>query len=565
MDNYLDSIMQPYLGRKSEINRKLSTIDSRIEGVNKKLYELQLEKNRQVRILELRLEKLRDNKAREIEEYIEEYVNSKPSPYYGYVEKVSKDLEQAYKERENSLEKEIVLAQAQPEEELAYINEIKSLTLAKEELLNTQEKLNDELKNADFKLVSLMVELRNFKYEYDNNHSIINKAEHEDLLNRITAVSQELDGIRKAMNKLDEQISSFELNGEFDKSVIERVTNESQSKKQEDIISEESTLVESVIGIVKEIDTPEIKSSVELPIPMEPPVDTISGDLAIEESETSKYSSETEQESTVVLECDEPSLKVEKLNRAQRQMYKMLGIVPVDQNNTKDRSTSDVNSAKTYTDLIKLIFDEVKKEAQDIQTMRLTPTDNPNIHNVEIKQNNGEYKVVTTVSGYDSDADKTLKLPNGELFNSDEMYEALNKFLEKNKGKTYIVKDTGKKLKITERKMKKVKKAFVDSCMLYLKKDDTRKTENITEIYAKDNQSTSFKKQKIGEMANSELEYGYYVSQDGVLDALGNLRTKFNLQWLKKLSNKLKLYRDTYEDKFDLNLDEEQENKQKKL
>jgi len=53
------------------------------------------------------LERLRDNKKKEIEEYLEKLISNRGNFYSGYIDRVRKDLEQSYEEREKELEEQI--------------------------------------------------------------------------------------------------------------------------------------------------------------------------------------------------------------------------------------------------------------------------------------------------------------------------------------------------------------------------------------------------------------------------------------------------------------------------
>ena len=79
----LEEIMKPYYDKKDNIEKQY---------IERKSF------------LNLRLENLRNNKAREIEEYVQNAVAERPNFYAGYGAMIRKDLEQAYAKKEQELE-----------------------------------------------------------------------------------------------------------------------------------------------------------------------------------------------------------------------------------------------------------------------------------------------------------------------------------------------------------------------------------------------------------------------------------------------------------------------------
>ena len=84
----IEEIMKPYFDKKEEIENKLKVNNQYLE---------------EKRIIELRLERLRDNKEQEIEEYVKNAVSDRPDFYAGYGAMIRKDLEQSYVAREQEL------------------------------------------------------------------------------------------------------------------------------------------------------------------------------------------------------------------------------------------------------------------------------------------------------------------------------------------------------------------------------------------------------------------------------------------------------------------------------
>ena len=96
----LEPIIKPYLDKKEEIEKILN----KPEEQRKAIKNIVDRRNNERKVLEMRLEHLRDNKEREINEYLQEYAMSSASS--NYLQIIKADLEKAYREKEEKILKD---------------------------------------------------------------------------------------------------------------------------------------------------------------------------------------------------------------------------------------------------------------------------------------------------------------------------------------------------------------------------------------------------------------------------------------------------------------------------
>ena len=107
MNINIDEIMRPYYDKKEELENTRKEISSKYEIENEELKAKNNMLKNDISLLSLKLERMRDNKEREIEQYINNVASNGQDFYVGYANSLRRDLEQAYLEHENKLTEEI--------------------------------------------------------------------------------------------------------------------------------------------------------------------------------------------------------------------------------------------------------------------------------------------------------------------------------------------------------------------------------------------------------------------------------------------------------------------------
>ena len=101
------------------------------------------------------------------------------------------------------------------------------------------------------------------------------------------------------------------------------------------------------------------------------------------------------------------------------------------------------------------------------------------------------------------------------------------------------------------------------AALLCFEKDKSRTSDDVTKIYGKTEGKTEFRMQEVGSVVNSPIDNGYYILEDSLMEKINSLRVKPKLSWLKKISQKLKFYKDEYEDDLVIDLDDSNEKQYK--
>jgi len=145
------------------------------------------------RRLELSLERLRDNKEKEIQEYLEKLISYRDNFYSGYIDRVRRDLEQAYEDKEKELEEQIEkLSNSNIENELENLKKetVDKLTAIREDLekqlAETLEQYNDKIRQY--------------------GASATDGSQNPELLREAEELRLKSEDIKKQIDKIDEYI-----------------------------------------------------------------------------------------------------------------------------------------------------------------------------------------------------------------------------------------------------------------------------------------------------------------------------------------------------------------------
>ena len=187
----IEEIMKPYFDKKEEFEKKYTE-----------------EKNS----LKLRLERLRENKASEIQEYINNALNSNQNFYVGYGAMLRKDLEQSYAEREAQLEREINDFDKFYRVDVREVSDIKQEV--RKDLFSAKKELEIRLQEVELNYKIVMLNLSKIKLEYDEQHRVLNGDAYKSIYAQADSLIDVKRNIQKELDSVNKYIAETELTKE---------------------------------------------------------------------------------------------------------------------------------------------------------------------------------------------------------------------------------------------------------------------------------------------------------------------------------------------------------------
>ena len=529
-------------------------MEERILEIMKPFYDKQgemtsTENGETIGELKSRLESLEKQKEAEIEEYINNAVNDRMDSYAngnmyinpGYVNRIRRDLEASYKEREDELKREIEKTKSFNHREKVYMELLDVSTKVRQNLYKEQKRLETELIKAEIayseakiEVLKLELVLNNSAYSKDNMEKYHQLRENRvQAQARIQQIKDAQDKIRECM-EITTNIKAPRFNDDIEEINEIKVTQNNEEEKPLDISKPEKDIDIDVSELQKPANVSlfdENNNSIEnKSINDEPVSDT---DITIETVENKGVqdidNEETETNNEVNIENSNDRIDIDD------------SYVP-DYTVTRNGKFS----VNTTDDLYKFLYQQVMDEIDDLKTVKLSPSQGDlGLYGsyVSVKDNNiSDYREVGTINL--SDKEELLQLPNGEYVNSRDLDIAFNNYRNKNKGTLYEVKETNKKYKLSFSAVKKFREALKKCSTLKLSKNET----NGYEMHGKTSGEGAMY-QKIGDINNSEMTEGFYLLKNDVVKAIKNVFAPTKLEWLRNLSNRLKA---TSENKDDI-------------
>lgn len=544
MENEIEQIMKPYFDIKEYMKNDPKSIENESSNIDQNLSKLREERLLVKKTLEARLDELRanaiaDKKALELrlnnlkerkEREIEEFINgSKDAFYAGHVATIRKDLESAYKQKEEELEKQIAdLEKVNADRQKDLEGQIRNLSRRSEEELDSMKQKEVVSSKTDFrsrayirktvdikedirkKLIakqkeiefaiskeklnfdSIMLELSQFKYIYDENHTPINASEWKALYQKSSDSSDKMNNLKANLNKLKQYLSETELTEEEIKVVMTAIAPQEKEILQELEQQEKNEIVDN-------FTVPENSKTIE---PIEP----------------EKISNENEPtQDSQTIEGPIPQLRSFNYD-AEDVAYNTDLVTEPDYVEKGNKIEVD-----TRADLVKLIYNDVMKTIESTDTITLHDSKGDLKETERYIGINNEIKGSVDVG--------SLALPNGEYVNSDDFEDALDKYINKSKGKTYVVKERNDKLRITN--VERFKKALNGSSILHLGKKVASK------LAIRGREQTTVTSKELGEV-RGEAKQGQYISRNELIRNLNELFETKKVAWLKDLATKIK-------------------------
>lgn len=529
----LEQIMKPYFDKKEEIERLSNSNENEVEKFKNELAESKEKREKEIAKLELRLARLRENRDREIEEY----VASQPSFYAGYAATLRKDLEQAYKAQEDELTTEIMnlvvnekemnseqiinSVNSRPNYNKVYLREmIEIKDSLRKSLIAEQKEITFALQREKINFDSVMLELSNFKYQYNDQHQVINGLEWKELYEKSNQISSKMNELRNSLKVVEEYLNLTELT-------------------KEEIAAGMSSLTPWEKA---EYDRRNVINNQELPKP-----EKIEEKLPVIQELDEFDKSNSEDPSEILEQMEEIQKEVEEDKKSNDE------ILPNNIDNSVDSymENEDENNnivVDNIDELCILVYNDIVKEAENMRSIKLNSGLDSEL--------SGKYSVSDNEDTHGTlIVENPVALPDGEYINVDDINNALNNYYNKNKGQNFIVKGLNKTLNFSENKVRNLKKILKQCSIVRLIQDKKISNLDVKRVYGKESYKNFSDMKEIGHISSSKPE-GDYISRDQLIIKLNNMFTskEKKLEWLKKLSTKVKSLRKKDEDN-DVELD----------
>ena len=462
----IEQIMKPYFDKKEELENKYV---------------------RDKNFLNLRLEKLRENKEQEIEEYVKNTVESNPNFYVGYGAMIRKDLEQAYLDKEQEIQKQI------DSFDKFYRVDVREMVEVKEEvrknLIAERKRLNSSLEEMKLSFDIIMNRLSNFKYIYDENHVVQNGEEYKKLFDDSHSLIDRKNEIEKQLKQIEEYISLTELTSKEIETLMRSMTpQERQEYDRRKGLNIVPVIDESVIQTLEEkMDITE-KTNTE-----------------IENNDTEKTNTEIENNDTEKTNIEVENNDTEKTN-----------IEVENYDETKDLSTEDI-MRKNVDKLLDEVYTDIVGYARKLRQMP-----------VELSEEDK----------------KIVQLPTGMYINESDLNKAVKKYYKKEKGKTYKIEGISKEFTITKDSIKVLKEALKNCSAVELVRAKKLGSYDLKRVFARERVENieNAAKEPVEIMKDIKhytgMPTGWYISGEEFIQKLPLLFEEKKQKWIDKLINK---------------------------
>ncbi len=451
----LEQLMKPYFEKVEEIQNKYT-----------------VQKN----FIQMRLERLRQNKESEIASYVENSLADNRNFYAGYGAMVRKDLEQSYLAKEQELENELKNVDKYYRVDVRELVEIKESL--RKELISTKKELELSLREAQLESDKIMLELARFKHEYDENHNPINGNEYRTLFERSQGLVEVKYNLQKQLNQVEEYISITDLTQEEANTLMRSMT---PWEKEE--YDRRKALKTSIEEVVKEENIEE-----------NPVVENVA-------TKDKEKEDEKVQQEIVPLELEEEF---------------------TDENEVV---------ADSFVDLMKNIYEDVLNSAKKLRSVRIEGDNTKTLSTKDFEDK--DYQSAGILEESDD-----VKLPNGTYLSKKDISDALNNYRKQNKGRVFSVKGLEEKFEITKKTISTVKKSLKDCSIVQLLREKKLGFTDIKRVYGKVAAEGYSKQTELGKV-ETKLPTGDYINLKDFAHSLKDLFVEKQPTWLGRLSEKL--------------------------
>lgn len=461
----LEAIMKPYYDKKEEIEKKY------IERKN---------------FLSLRLENLRNNKEREIEEYIQNAVAERPNFYAGYGAMIRKDLEQAYAKKEQELEQEI------KDNSKYYRLDVRELVSIKEELrkelISARKGIELQLKEIQLQMATIELKYARFEPIYDDNYNMINGEERANIFNENNKLIEVKYNLEEQLKAIQENLTITEPTKEETSILMMSLT----PWEQEELNRRKTTNVVEKVEVPK-VEIPEVEE------PVTTPKEVSDESTNVEEEEKTK----TVDDTSVVTE-EEPV------------------IVP-----EEEKIEEDVVLVDSFKELLDTVFEDVLDSAKKLRTVKLEGA-NP----AQLSTRNNEDPDYSHAGDLENDA---VSLPNGAYLNKRDIFKALDNYRKENKGRTFKVKGYNDTFEINRKTIRLVKKQLRECSAIKLVSEKKLGHFDIKRVYGKEQADKYVELGKV----ETKMASGEYINLNEFAYNLKDMFANKSVSWYETLKNKL--------------------------
>lgn len=397
-----------------------------------------------------------------------------------------------------------------------------------------------ELEKQQLEFNEIMYKLSNFKYEYNDQHQVINGNEWRKLYEESNKIS---DRIYELKQKIAEGITDSE-----------EILNVREALANIDKYLEMTNLTEEEIKVVMmsmtpwekaEYDRRKALSNSEL-IGLDSDEDEFEeikiDELPEDELEEKEDLEELDKILDKIVENDDEILGVEE----NKDIVEIND--PVESNYTEAENDIVVENE---LDLLQTVYNDIVKQTMALKSVRISQSKHnlkENEYYISAKQGDEDYKVSGLVNL--ATEDKSLKLPCGEYVDLAEMKQALKNYYKKSKARTYFVKQAEKSYEITKGTLSKLKKALKKCSAIELFKENKLPGLDMFRVYGKEKSDEIIREAEIGKMKAENFSEGEFINRNEFIISMKNLFTAKKQTWLRSLSDSLKAKREELLDKM---------------
>ena len=537
----IEGIANYITDEKTEFERELADLDSKkeqsINELNQKLVqlkeskklkilELKAKRDQSIKELKLRLERLRDSKEKEIQEYLEQLYLENPTASPLYISMVKKDLDKAYAEQEKDLNDRIESLKRTTEQE---IRTLKSDSNDEKELINEMDNINKEFKvNADVidEKINNLSTRPNYSRVYEKELFNLKG----DIRKKLFAYKKELDlELQREKMKFDNSMLDLsEFKYEYNDQ--HQVTNGSKWRelyeRSNQIIDKINNIKEALKALEKNLDLTDFKNDKYISL------------APWEQAEYDRRNKITNDDNNSNVSSDLVDIE-NKINNDENNRNVPKDLVDTYTPVKSDFSIVDGEYVvDDYEKLSSLIYNEIVDIAKNMKSVKLDFSSDENINDryyfsdKENKNSEFDYKGVVYLN-----KEKPTCLPNNEYIYSDDIKKAIKNYYKKNKGQRFYVKEADKTLTISRETVRKLRKSLKEHSTIILLEDKKLSDFDVKKVFGKERFEKIKNMVDIGTI-KTKLPVGEYISRNEFISKLNKTLTSEN--WLKKLNQKFK-------------------------
>lgn len=511
----IEEIMKPYFDKKEEFSKRHEVFENsqneiinRYEEENKKYREENESYEREIAAINVRLENYRKNRNAEIEEYVKNAVSDRPEFYAGYGAMIRKDLEQEYINREKALELEIInlsdkinnnylkiarnnqkIRESEEAKKVGEINKFYNVDIRelvdikhdlRKSLISAKKELEAKIQEASLRFDAVMNKLSTFKYQYDENHNVLNGNEYRELFELSNSLIEVKYNLQKDLKQVDEYLELTELTEEEVKTVMMSMT---------DLEKEEYNRRKNLVEIVEQV--------------------------------TSSIGDKVEVVSAGSDEFTEEVIDTPTNNRFEEKINKDHDIF------AEARSTIEAQREleHNYSGFIEEISSDVLKCVKKLRTVKIQ---DGKATQITPGKENVEYEL-------SSDSEEPIELVNGLYLNRRDVEKAARNYKRQNKGRTFTVKGMDLALNVTRKSVNKLKEVLRKFSLQDLLSEKKISVFDVKRVYGKDKSE-----EYTNDGPSIEFNAEDYVKLTDVYDAFKELFVEKTPTWLERLTSKFR-------------------------